>query len=448
MRKGRKDNESVRIVYLGDNRVRGNYGCRATSTGLAQLIGSEHTIVGRISGAHTDCDTGELFYIDCLPGAVYRFLGKRKYWVKIKKILYHSFRLVKRGWKYYYSCFDFVSHDLDKSIDNLIRLLPANPAYQEFDLRQYDFDALVVNGEGSFIFADPPRRESLVMSMVIHWALKMGKKVYFMNAMFSDDPLSKRNDKTLRLVDDMLAKCSAVSLREHMSMDYAKKHLPNVKPVLYPDALFTWFDMVNDEHRVVDMKYYLPHVAECDEYYHGFSFDQPYVLVSGSSSAILSASLDQVISSYSELVRKTKERFNIPVYLIQVCEGDAFLNDVGKLTDTKVISLEMPIVAAAKILANACVFISGRYHPAIMASLGGTPCVFMSSNSHKTQSLQQLLEYEDDREFNVVPSADECQQILDKAEMMVQQGDALRLKIQNRSRTLAQEAKNMLELLK
>jgi len=32
----------MKIVYVGDNRTRGNYGCRATSTALSQIIGEEH----------------------------------------------------------------------------------------------------------------------------------------------------------------------------------------------------------------------------------------------------------------------------------------------------------------------------------------------------------------------------------------------------------------------
>lgn len=47
---------------------------------------------------------------------------------------------------------DFASLDFEKAIQNLINCLPANPDLKELDLRQYDFDALVVNGEGSFIF--------------------------------------------------------------------------------------------------------------------------------------------------------------------------------------------------------------------------------------------------------------------------------------------------------
>lgn len=48
----------MRVVYVGDNRNRGNFGCRGTSTALSQLISQQNTIVGRISGKYTNWDTG------------------------------------------------------------------------------------------------------------------------------------------------------------------------------------------------------------------------------------------------------------------------------------------------------------------------------------------------------------------------------------------------------
>lgn len=438
----------MKIVYVGDNRVRGNYGCRATSTALSLLVGENNEIVGRITGAHTHFDTDELFFVKGLPSWIYKLLGKRKSWKYLKHFLYLFIRMIKRGGKFYFGNCDFISHDLDQSIENLIRLIPANLSYREFDLRQFDFDALVINGEGSFIFSTPPWRESLVIAMEMHWAKKMGKKVFFMNAMFSDDPNSERNTETLELMNDLLAKCEIVVAREYMSMDYVHKYLPKANPVFYPDALFSWYDMINDGHEVKNLKYYIAHKAECDEFYYNFTFDKPYALIAASSAGIISSDMEVPIQAYMNLVKKTKKRLGVSVYLIQVCEGDEFLVEVGRRTNTYVVPMETPIVAAAKILANAKVFISGRYHPSIMASLGGTPCVFMSSNSHKTESIQNLLNYNKVYEFNVVPDEIECEKILDLVEKYTNEGDALRKSIKNRAEQLSKQAILMKELIK
>jgi polysaccharide pyruvyl transferase WcaK-like protein len=108
--------------------------------------------------------------------------------------------------------------------------------------------------------------------------------------------------------------------------------------------------------------------------------------------------------------------------------------------------METPIIAAAKILANAQAYVSGRYHPAIMASLGGTPCVFMGSNSHKTWSLQALLEYDKIMEYDSVPSAEEIKKIVADTIKII--GDLeLRDKIKHRAKSLADEAMQMKNLI-
>lgn len=287
-----------------------------------------------------------------------------------------------------------------------------------------------------------------MISMEIYWALKMGKKVFFMNAMFSDDPHSPHNEKMTALVDNLLSKCDVVTVREEMSKEYAEKYLPHVKTVVYPDALFSWFDMVNDSHRVDNLRYYIGHSSECDEFYNGVEFNRPYALIAASSAGIIGDDYNKTIEAYCNLVSQAKNKLGMPVYLIQVCEGDFFLAEVGKRTSTLMIPMDTPILAAAKILAQSSVFISGRYHPAIMASLGGTPCVFMSSNSHKTRSVQMILEYSDVKEYPVIPTPKDVDDILDDAIAKLQKGDELRKKIKERARILSNEARSLKDLIK
>lgn len=438
----------MKIVYVGDNRNRGNFGCRATSTALSQIISKEHEIVGRIYGKYTNVDTGELFFYQHYPAWLYKKLGKFKYWNYLKSGLYLFTRMIKRG-KYYFSNFDFIDYDFDKSIENLIRLLPANPHLKEFDLRQYDFDALVVNGEGSFIFATPPWRECMVEAMLMYWAEKMGKKVYYLNGMLSDDPYSLHNEKTISVVQDVFQKAEVVSVREDYSYEYAKKYFSDINLVKYPDALFSWYDYINDGVEVLDGKYIIGPSGADDSSFVNFDFSKPYICISGSSSVgLASKSEEEIVEIYSKLVNEVKKKFKMNVYLVEVCEGDAFLRDVSKKTGVPFIPIDTPILSAAKVLANTKVFISGRYHPSILASLGGTPCVFMSSNSHKTISVQELLEYEEKREFSVLPNDKEIKEILKLAESKLKQGEALRNKIKKRCEKLSTMTKSQAELLK
>lgn len=433
----------MKILYVGDNRIRGNYGCRATSTALSLIVQSEHSIVGRVTGNATSTFS-PVVYFKFFPSWVYKGLSKLKYWKKLHPIAAKiCFKLQKATKKAEW--FDFVSHDMEKSIKNLKKCLPANPELSELDIDQYDFDAMVVNGEGSFIFCTPQWREPLVMTMCMFWAQKLGKKVFFMNAMFSDRPNNERNEKTLSLVNAVLSKADIVVARENVSFQYVKKNLPDVNPILIPDALFTWYDIINDEHVVSNGKYYLAHSAECDDAYYNLDFTNPYILVSGSSSCKIEQRSEAVVA-YCRLIEALRSKYSGNIFLVQVCEGDDFLNEVSHIVKVPLISLETPLIAAAKILANAQVYVSGRYHPAIMASLGGTPCVFMGSNSHKTWSLQSLLEYENVVEYDPVPSDDEIQEIVSDTLRYI--GDTkMRIKIKNRAKVLSDEALTMKDLI-
>ena len=51
----------MKIVYVGDNRNRMNFGCRATSTALSQIISMDHKIVGRVHGNFRNIDTKKYF---------------------------------------------------------------------------------------------------------------------------------------------------------------------------------------------------------------------------------------------------------------------------------------------------------------------------------------------------------------------------------------------------
>lgn len=439
----------MKILYVGDNRNRGNYGCRATSTALSQLISSENTIVGRVTGRYTHENNGNLFFINFLPGRIYKKLGSIRHWEDIKLGTNLFFNMIKPHGKIMFSSFDFLTiEDLDKSINDLIKCIPANKALKEFDLRQYDFDAMVVNGEGSFIFSTPAWRESITITMLMHWAQKLGKKVYFTNAMFSDSPTSQHNSKALKCAYEVLKKCEVVTVREKYSYDYAKKYMPELNPIIVPDALFTWYDRVNDGFNINNGKYFMDHRLESDEAYENLDFSKPYICISGSSVAGAYSDKNKIIDNFTYLVDKAKEKFaDYNVFIVETCEGDAFILEVARRTNTPIVGMCTPLLAAAKILANASLYITGRYHPCIMSSLGGTPCVMMSSNSHKTISIQEVLEYKDPHEYPFMFNKDQCEDMLNRGKKYLDEGKKLRDKIQNRALELSHEAAGLLKYI-
>lgn len=435
----------MKVIYVGDNRNRGNFGCRATSTALAQIIEKNHQIVGTVTGRYTNNDTGELFYYKYLPAWVYRWLGKKRRWPQIKSGLYLFIRLMRVGRQYIFSNFDYLEYDMDKSIANFIKCLPANPHLQEFDLRGYEFDALVVNGEGSFIFRIPAWRESINEAMLMYWAEKMGKKVYYMNGMVSDDPFTARNTEVISLVKPIFENAQVMCVREYYSEKYAQENFPEAKIKRYPDALFTWYNYINDSFSIPNGRYIMGPSGASNSSFKDFDFEKPYICISASSAiGMATKNLEDAIITYCKLTNMVKEEFkDHSVYLVEVCEGDHFLTEVGARTNTGVITIDTPILAAAKILAKADAYISGRYHPAILASQGGTPCVFMSSNSHKTKSLQELLQYKIIHEYNVLPSDAEIAEIILKTKEYIAEGEKLRIQIQSLCKNLCEKAQKM-----
>ena len=124
------------------------------------------------------------------------------------------------------------------------------------------------------------------------------------------------------------------------------------------------------------------------------------------------------------------------------------LHEVSRKTGIPIIPFQIPIILGTIILANARVFISGRHHPSILASLGGTPCVFLASNSHKTLSMQEVLEYDLVREFSALPSDQDCDQIVATAASRLKAGDALRQTIQQVVQRRSEEARGLLDLIR
>ena len=420
-----KNEVVMKLIYVADNRCRTNFGCRGTSIALSQLISKEHEIVATVSGAYTHEGGGPIFFIPGLPG-----------WIYLLAITLPGWNFLKKGWlklvgkrRRLYRFFDFVSESPKKSICNLQKCLPANPHLQEFDLRRFDFEGIVINGEGTMIMTTPPRRESLVFLMFIEWAKLMDKKVYFVNAMFSDCPATGSNKRTKLTMHEALKKSDVVTARDPVSQDYISQNFTDIKAEYIPDALFTWMHYIDQIPSIVNGCHVLPFGQEDDNDFEKFVFSNPYICVSGSSLAAWNQK--KAYDNYKFLVTSFKQQLRIPLYLIQVCSGDKFLVDVGRDTGVPCIRVEISILAGTKILSDAALYISGRFHPSIMASLGGTPCIFLGSNSHKTWSLQKMLEYDHIKEFSAIPSVQETPEIIALAKEKLRAGKLLRSKIRS-----------------
>jgi polysaccharide pyruvyl transferase WcaK-like protein len=99
---------------------------------------------------------------------------------------------------------------------------------------------------------------------------------------------------------------------------------------------------------------------------------------------------------------------------------------IGERLGCDTTSAQIPLASGLLLLAHAACFISGRYHPSIMASLGGTPCIWMTSNSHKTLSVQYVLGEEEPREYPFFTQMAEPESLIAAISDRVAKSEALR----------------------
>jgi len=66
--------------------------------------------------------------------------------------------------------------------------------------------------------------------------IRLKNRVFLVNAMISDCPLTGRNETTLAAAKRLLAQCRAVALRDPESLEYVQKEIPEAKSCLIPDS--------------------------------------------------------------------------------------------------------------------------------------------------------------------------------------------------------------------
>lgn len=341
--------------------------------------------------------------------------------------------------KYYQA--DFVCRKTDDSVNRFLSIYEKYiPLRKIYDMI-HQSDAVVMNGEGTFIYTLKPieRYDLKYYLFILALAQRLGKKTFLVNAMFSDSPVSPRNEFMIQESKTVFEKCDLIIARDPMSYAYYKRNiLDKIKYV--PDALFTWKKFLPQyKDAVLKMPLLGMTFPEYPEKWHCYDsglWHTRYVVVSGSSLA--SYYTESVIDKYVILINELKKKYQVLIAL--TCGGDWWLEKVARETNTPWISVKTNMLYAYSVLCNASVFISGRWHPSILASLGGTPCVFFNSNSHKTLALQKMLQYKNPQEYDTLNlNISMVSSILDDVAKYISEGINLRRQIQQRAFVLSDE---------
>lgn len=414
--------ERQKVLFVADNRNRENWGCRATSIALKEIIASqsdiEYTIYGDITGSYN-------------PALIHGYTK----WMRLYKLFYNAFPLIRRVFKLFDKA-DVISSTVKNSLKRYRKAIKVNKFIKDLDNQIKEVDAVVVNGEGTFIFSTPNRYDTIFYLLILKVAQDYGKRTYLLNAMFSDSPTSKRNISLLSETKQIFEKCSMVTARDPLSYDYCKTNI--VKSVKYvPDALFTWDKHL--QYNNVCMNYPFATIAFPEMDNKWISYNKPYLCLSGSSLAARNPI--EAASAYYDLAIALN-RYVLQTIIVSTCSGDAFLERVAKKAGLPYVSVQTNILSGMSILGNASVFVSGRWHPSILASLSGTPCVFLGSNSHKTLAIQVMLGYKEAKEYSAIPNSREITCIVQDAIQAVEKEPSLRKCVTKKIEELSIKATN------
>jgi len=429
------DNDRT-FLLVSDMTSRMNWGARGASLALQEMLddicGSLRTLPGSYA------DEGQVLIDSVLPETVARPLLYRR---GRNPLFDLYFRLEESmGMR-----FDYVQPHPGKSAQNIIehsRKDGIAPIYRSVD----DADEVVIDGNGDLIFKENPGRIVRFNLAIVELANQLQKPVHYINSIFSDCPATGRNDFLFDRAVEALQKCETVSLRDPVSVRLAERDAPELDVEYTPDSLFHWYERSQDarENLPASGDYAVAYPREHPSRFGAMRFDEPYLCVSGGSRAAWNP--EAAVAPYVRLVKEL-QHLAPAVYLTPAGSGDSFLYDVAEATDTPIIPAETPIRMAGAILSEAQTLVTGRYHPAILASLGGTPCVFLGADSHKTRSLQDVLCYDETRLFSALPTAEEAKDIVDLIRRYLRAGRDLRADIESAAQQAAERARSVTDAI-
>nr|WP_246256579.1 polysaccharide pyruvyl transferase family protein [Isoptericola halotolerans] len=247
-------------------------------------------------------------------------------------------------------------------------------------------DELVVNGEGDFILTE---RLTLVRTMAMMRAAKLlGKPVFLVNSILSyAGGRSDAHALAREEVGRTLARCDAVCYRDPASLALHGELYPEISASWLPDALFAWAPHAD---RLADRVGFSPVAEGLPLAVHRMLADgDPYVVLSGTSLA--GVDTDDFRATVAPLGERLRADGTHLVFAGSDTPDRKLAESLTGL-DVHQVDPRVPLAAASLLLWHAAAMISGRYHPSILASLGGTPFLLMASNSHKTRSLLDVVD--------------------------------------------------------
>jgi polysaccharide pyruvyl transferase WcaK-like protein len=431
------------FLLVGDNRSNSNWGGRSASMALFALLRRDLGDGASVYGS-------ELLLASAGYGYRSRLFPRSKLWVARSVAVSESrsplLRSV-RGLDRMLGGRDFLAATPERSVRNLLEWRRSDPGLQSLYDRIEQADIVVVNGEGDVVFGRPVRRQIRFFAAMIQLGRMFGKRVVFVNSMLSDCAITGRDPQAFATMAAALRACDVVAVRDVRSLRIARQEMGLQSAAYVPDSLFHWYESQKSARQQLPPNgdFLLPHPEH--EYSLGrLDLGGDYICVGGTSFVTQAGARPRVVAAYRRLVASLRE-LGLPVYLVVADGQDAFLEPIARELDLGLVPLRTPIHFAAAILGRARLLVSGRYHPSIMAALGGTPSLLLETNAHKMSTLAEILESEERTVFSAAPDPSEIDRLRDTAARLLAAGDGLRNRIEATAQRRADEAMQLGRLI-
>lgn len=414
-------------LYMNNLRELPNFGCRTTGNALGELLRINNKIVEYDAlesvegkGAWDAYARGSLKDGGIVPRGLYD-----KFW-KYRTRMPLFFNKIEKIDKFFGGRHDYIANSPISSVQIYREFAVSNPRISGLEKSISESDGVIINGEGTLILGNPTLRDALYLLFVIALAKELQAPVYLLNAMIAPCPYNGSDENILNAARELFAYCRIIAVRDMDSHAFLSSLIETKNVIFIPDALFTWGTKIKSCLKAVraEPRLFVSHPDNLK--YTNLPLDRPYICISGSSSAWRSG--DKIYAQYSKLISALQST-GYPVLCVETCDGDYFLEQASAECDAFFIPKSTPVMAAAGIIVGSEIYVTGRYHPAIMASSTGVPCIFLRSNSHKTTSIQALLGYDRIFEYPVCPSDAVVLDIMHDVRYLISEGEVLRNKI-------------------
>ena len=423
------------ILFVFDTRENLNWGGRATSLALGRQLER----FGKVTSIDSRWVTR--------PVPMGPLAGRVRQNTFGDRALVHV--LGRRGFKEVFATVglerDFVVVDPSVAVKRFLKACRHDASLQWLKHQVQRTDKVVLNGEGSLIFRNPPRRDVNFLMFVLELAHRLGKPTYFVNTLASDCPYSGTNPEVEDVVHRTLTKATGVQARDPVSLERLHR-LGVTQASLVPDATFLWAEeypeLLNGELRL-DRPEIFDVWPESPASFRGARLPAEYVAVLGASRHP-SESTARWPEFFDHVAAEVTARLDLPLIFVDSW-GDGFLEDVASRRDATFLRPQLNVLLGAHVLANATAAIGGRYHPGILAALGGTPCTFLACASHKTLSVQRQLEYPEERVFPIDAAPQNVDAVTRHLTRHIEKGSVLRDQLADRALQLAGDVRAGLE---